>query len=806
MTKVPPEIKAKLPLEQLVELLGVKISNQTDKVAHALCPFHNDKTPSFVINKANGTARCFSSSCADMPWPMGHIEFIKYYEHLPEEMAMDRLYNLAGEERTFDEQHDIMGRAARLLHENLDTPKVQQFFKEKGINAESLKDLIVGYSPSFEWFKQAISDIPIDQAARLELLRPMLFEDAILYPQFDIMGRVCGFRSRPFSGVPAKYVGNSGEFKLKPCRLYGLHTVKAGQRQIIIVEGPNDVLALRSAGLTNAVGFNGTTHWRGLDRYLEDHGYTDPVFVGDGDQAGQMAGLQAPPLVRVTAIPVSGMDPDEYVAQHGLLSMVNLVNEAKYPIQIMLESRTKNVPKTVAGRISLVKSLARELSEGLPPILLRILRDQIASLIGISADEVESIFSMVDISSEKLEERIVYHLATNGPLTDDIKMYVQPNMFSDPRTAKQAEQIYAGLSPVEMPSKVEGLTNGDIMKFVDIHKRRSVKRVLLKLSDSISNLAVPTEDIVTKAITNLADTSTEVVDVINAGELLEYGVKDAQAKIESGNRFEMSFGTNFPTTNRHLQGVRPNSMYVLAATQGVGKSALAFEWALSLAMEQDIPVLWISLEMSRAEMAVRALAKLSGIPAYNIQTGGLDDANMRVLYDNVIKYAGCPLYYVDTGAMNINQIVALARKMKVTKGVRIVFIDYLQLVDGGGRDQSMYERVGHISRMIKSGITMDRSVGLPVVAIAQLSKLAAKAEVPTAEHIAESYKIAQDADVFMTIRRRNKDEIAADQLNPDGQNYGNMLLNIDKNRSGQSKVMIGLLFHAENLRIKEVDA
>jgi replicative DNA helicase len=90
-----------------------------------------------------------------------------------------------------------------------------------------------------------------------------------------------------------------------------------------------------------------------------------------------------------------------------------------------------------------------------------------------------------------------------------------------------------------------------------------------------------------------------------------------------------------------------------------------------------------------------------------------------------------------------------------------------------------------------------------VVAIAQFNRAAAKHDTPTAEDVGESYKIAQDADVFMTLRQRTEAEMEKDKLTP-GKNFGNAILNMDKNRGGIDKVICPLIFNKENLRFREV--
>lgn len=799
MGKIPEGIRQKLPLEELIRQKDVKIVKENNRYLYCICPFHQDKDPSFIVDKVWQNARCFSSSCKDMG-TLNHISFIQYYDHLPYELALDQLYLMAGEERPVDSNHDILKRVAELLHQNVHMDKPREFFKARGIIDDVLAKMLVGYSPSFQQFKELIKDIPPDKAAALELMRPELFNDTITYPVFDAMGRVAGFRNRTF-GSSAKYIGNSSQMKLRPARVYGLHMINRSQRNVVLVEGANDMLALRSAGMSNVLALLGS-NLDDIDVYLGNHGFDDIVFLADGDTPGWNAALKAPHLIRVAQVP-DGMDPDEVVHKYGIVKIIELITNARYPIEIKLESRFEKAPRNMTQKIMLTKQIAREISEGLPAILVAIMQKKISDILEISLEDVEKLFSLVELDSDQLEYKIVYHLSNAGPLSDDIKMAVYPNMFSNYNMKSSMIQLLQGLSLTESIPKAEGLTTGDIEKFVDIYKRRKLRKELNRLSNSTSNLSESIDDLATKAVSRLVDATTGDIEIMDATDLINVGLINIDNRVNNPGYIDISFGASFPTLNTVLQGVRPNAMYVLAASQGTGKSALAFDWALSMACEQQVPVLWISLEMSRGEMADRAMAKLTGVSAAKLSVGSLNAAEVDKIKQDSIRYSQSPFYFVDTGLMTINQIVALTRKLKVTKKIKVVFIDYLQLIEGGSRDQNMYERIGHISRMIKSGICMDKGIGIPVIAIAQLSRLAAKVDTPTAEHIAESYKISQDADVFIAIRRRNIEEVN-DNNKLTNQKMGNMFLNIDKNRHGQSKIKIELNFNTENLQIKEV--
>jgi replicative DNA helicase len=795
------EIKLKLPIDKLGEALGIKIETTSAKYATALCPFHHDTTPSFTFDRFSQTCRCFSSSCADIG-RMDHVALIMRYEQLPREMAVDRLYQLSGEDRPISSLHEILGRVLSKLMLNVDTGDAAPFFKSRGISPVALREMQVGYSPSFAWFKEITSDLPMEEAAKLEFFRVEMFDNAIIYPTFDGLGRPAGFRARNF-GAFTKYIANNKDFPLKPSRVYGQHLVKG--RQIVLVEGPNDVLAMRSAGFKNVGGLMGL-NMRDVGEYLSESGYSDIVLLADGDAAGEQAIMKAPNLIRVNQIP-NGQDPDEFLAGKGiagLTEMGDLINKAKYPFESKLEARlVRASTETLTGKIMLIKAIAKDMSEGLPPIIIMKLRDRIADALQIPKDEVESIFALADYDTTDLEEKIVWHVFENGEYTPDITSKVAPSSISNVRQRKAYQEMIDGLSATEQPAKREGLTKGDLDKFIDIANRRYIKKILTGATSSVLNLAEPLDEVMSKTMNNISTVVTEDIQVVNSAQQLDFGIQNAIERSKDPNKLlGISFGEGFTKMDSVLQGLRPQSTYILAAKQGSGKSALGMDWAINMAFHQKVPTLWISLEMSELDMSIRLLSKLTGIGATRIMTGTIDPLDIPKLAQQAIQHGGAPFYVANCGVLSINQIVALVRKYKIKHDIQAVFIDYIQLIDSGVRFNSMFERVGHISRMIKSAITMDRAIALPVVAIAQLNRAAAKHDTPTAEDIGESYKISQDADVVMTLRQRSEAEIEKDKI--DNKNLGNAILNIDKNRSGIDKIICPLIFNKENLRFREV--
>jgi len=801
-------IKAKLPIHKLGDALGIKAEQETAKWVHALCPFHHDTKPSFLFDKINQTAQCKGACSTDLG-RMDHIALIQAMENLPKEMAIDRLYQLAGEERPADTVQEILGRILSKLMANVEMEDPASFFKSRGINPETLREMMVGYSPSYAEFRKLTEEIPFEDAARLEFFRTEMFDRAIIYPTFDGLGRIAGFRARNLNAFSDfKYIANKKEFPFRSARVYGQHLIKG--RQIILVEGPNDVLALRSAGVKNVGGLMGLDTKNELGRYLTECGYSDIVLVTDGDKAGMNAMMSAPAMFRVAQIP-NGLDPDEFISSGpgALVELSKIINEAKYPFEIKLDNRLRHFKgDTLTAKVSLIKSIAQDVSDGLPSIIVLKLRTKIAEALGIPDTEIESIFELAEHDTTTLEEKIVWHLFEKGELYHDIVGKIPAKFFSNIRVRRQYQEILDGLSPSEEPYKREGLTKGDVEQFVDIANRRYVKGVLTKAVHASMNMSEPLEDVLGITLNRIASVITDDIRVSTSTQLMEVGIQNAIERAKHpGELLGVSFGDAFPRLNMITQGLVNNRIYILAANQGVGKSALALNWAVDMAFRQKVPTLWLSLEMSELDMSTRLLSQINGADATKILTGTLDEKETVALAQDFIKNSGSPFYTAHCGMVTISQIVALIRKYKQQYDIKVVIIDYIQLIQSGGSKESLFEKGVAISSMIKGAITQDNSIGLPVLAIAQLSKEGVKHNkvdggMPTGEEVGESYRYAQDCDVLMTIRQRSEKELDKDRLDGN-RNGGNFALCVAKNRSGIGQVVINMIFDKATLRIRE---
>jgi replicative DNA helicase len=793
-------LKDRILLEDLAQRLGMTPAMDGARYMKFVCPFHPDVNPSFIIDKVSQYATCYAGGCVANR-RLDQLGLIRLVRHCSEDEAIDVFYQMVGEPRPADTLQDHLRRVMDRLHHNIGDNTPADFFIRRGVSVDALHELMVGYSSSYAWFQGIVTDVPMDVQVKLEFTQPHMFNNAIIYPQFDGLGRISGYRSRPFASSQ-KYYSTSKEFPLKSSRLYGLHLVKGSQ--IVLVEGPNDVLALRANGVKGVCGLNGNKT-KDVETFLTDRGFSDIVFIADGEEAGKGAMMAAPPLIRVNQVP-DGLDPDELVAQRGLMALATLINQARFPFELKLESRMASAPPDLAGKIVAIKAIARDISEGMPRIVLARVQDRIAQMLGVPKDDVDLIFELVDFDTSPMEAKIVSHMAVGGALSNDIKAKILPWMFADPNVRKQFEELLGGRSlPEQVPDRGL-LTEGDVDRFAEIARRRRLKRTLTKSASRIMNMAATMDDTVGTIMKEVYDASYEDFQIWETRDQLLLGVNNAIERHDhQGKLLGVSFGKRaFPTVDDICQGLRPRAFFVLAASQGSGKSALGLEWAMNMAYRDQVPVLWISLEMSELDISSRILSKLTRVSTKRIMNGDLSDEQISVLSRSYLEHKG-PLYMVSSSGMTVAQIVALTRKMRETKGIQAVFIDYIQLIRGtASLGANSYERMGAVSGELKNSIAMSSKIGVPVVAIAQLNRQAASAKVSISEHIAESYRVAQDADAVITLKKRTADQKLADKKS--GEDNGDITLNVDKNRSGEDRKFIPLRFYRNHMTICEVES
>ncbi len=210
--------------------------------------------------------------------------------------------------------------------------------------------------------------------------------------------------------------------------------------------------------------------------------------------------------------------------------------------------------------------------------------------------------------------------------------------------------------------------------------------------------------------------------------------------------------TGFTEMDRMLSGLQPSELIIIAARPSMGKTALALNIATHVALNDKKPVLIFSLEMSQDLLAQRMLCAQASVNAQELRRGNLTDSDWPKLSQAIGKASEAPIFIDDTPTISALEIRSRARKLKIEKGLGLIVIDYLQLIQGKGRTESRQQEIAEITRSLKS---LARELEVPVLSLAQLSRAveATADKKPMLSHLKESGEIEQSADVVAFIYR-----------------------------------------------------
>ena len=217
--------------------------------------------------------------------------------------------------------------------------------------------------------------------------------------------------------------------------------------------------------------------------------------------------------------------------------------------------------------------------------------------------------------------------------------------------------------------------------------------------------------------------------------------------------------TGFKDLDNILAGLQNSDLIVLASRPSMGKSSFALDIARYVAVFENKTVGIFSLEMSKDQLGDRLISSQANIDLWKLRNGRLQDGSGDNDYSRIQHAIGtlseAPIYIDDAGSINVLQMRAMARRLQATKGLGLLIVDYLQLMEPTNKFQSSVQQVTEISRALK---TLSKELNVPVLALSQLSR-AVESRVPQIPRLAdlrESGAIEQDADVVLFIYREDR--------------------------------------------------
>lgn len=238
--------------------------------------------------------------------------------------------------------------------------------------------------------------------------------------------------------------------------------------------------------------------------------------------------------------------------------------------------------------------------------------------------------------------------------------------------------------------------------------------------------------------------------------------------------------TGFIDLDRMSHGFHPGNLIIVAGRPGMGKTSLAVNIAQYVAIKERQPVGIFSLEMSEQELALRVLCSEAAVPFGRLRSGHLSTEEWRRIHDVARRTDQAPLYIDDSPNPTLLEVASKARRLKAEKGLELVILDYLQLMQAGGKYENRNLEIAAISRGLKQ---LAKELGIPVMALSQLSRQPERRgsdHRPQLADLRESGAIEQDADMVAFVYR---DEVYH-QEDPD--NHGLAELIVAKHRNGET--------------------
>lgn len=338
---------------------------------------------------------------------------------------------------------------------------------------------------------------------------------------------------------------------------------------------------------------------------------------------------------------------------------------------------------------------------------------------------------------------------------------------------------------------------------IEFHSRiilqKYIQRSLIRISSEI--------------IEDSYDETTDVFDLLDKAESKLYEVTQGNIKrssetaqslvLQAKKRIEEIAGqeglsgvaTGFEKLDKITSGWQPSDLIIIAARPAMGKTAFVLSMARNMAIDFGMPVALFSLEMASVQLITRLISSETGLSSEKLRTGKLEKHEWEQLSTKVKNLEKAPLYIDDTPSLSIFDLRAKARRLVSQHGIRIIIVDYLQLMTAGGNGKGGGNREQEISTISRNLKALAKELNVPVIALSQLSRAVetrGSSKRPLLSDLRESGAIEQDADIVSFLYRPEYykiDEWDDDEASPTA---GQAEIMIAKHRNGS----------IENVRLK----
>ena len=408
---------------------------------------------------------------------------------------------------------------------------------------------------------------------------------------------------------------------------------------------------------------------------------------------------------------------------------------------------------------------------------------------------------------ESLKEKSFYDPQLRLIFAAMVKLFRQRSAV-DMMTVTEQLRSDGTLQQVGGPGRLAGLTQkvgsgANIEYYVKILQQKTIQRDLIEVGYGILRKAFDETYAVDKLI---EESQTEVYNAVQGNMRSGYvdlgsALNQALERLEWVQKTDGLTGvpSGFPSLDAITRGWQDGNLIVIGARPGHGKSAIALNMAKAAAIDNNIPTAIFTLEMQYIELADRLIGSEAGLPSGKRKgKDKMEDYEWKELEQALAKASKAPMYIDETPALTITEFTSKLKRMVYEKGVKIAFVDYLQLMHASGdfgNNRAM--EIGAISRQLKETA---KELHIPIIALAQLNRnvttrLANSMGRPVLSDLKDSGSIEQDADMVLFINRPAK--LGLSEMSED---YAELI--IEKNRAGEAAI-IKLHFDGDRVKFTE---
>lgn len=321
--------------------------------------------------------------------------------------------------------------------------------------------------------------------------------------------------------------------------------------------------------------------------------------------------------------------------------------------------------------------------------------------------------------------------------------------------------------------------------YAEIVQEKAVLRRLVEAAMKISQLGYSGRGDVAGIVDVAQQTIYEVADGKASDDyqplsvLMEATLDEMEAL--SNNGVMSGVPTGFLDLDELTNGLHPGQMVIIAARPGMGKSTLGLDFARAAAIKNGLCAAFFSLEMTKTEIVMRLISAEAQVPLNEIRRGTMSEENWRRIAQKTAEVSSAPLFIDDSPNQTMMEIRAKARRLKQRNDLKLVIVDYMQLMTSGKRVESRQLEVSEFSRQMK---LLAKELEVPVVALSQLNRGPEQRtdKKPMLSDLRESGSLEQDADMVVLLHRD-------DMYNSQSERAGEADLIVAKHRNGQTRTV-----------------